>query len=383
MEGPIPTTGDLPNPPLDARAHGTVGVRTLSILAALGCVFVLRWAAAVLIPLLLGLTLSYALAPVMALLQRAHLPRAIGAALLIATFAGGLGWTVYALSDDANALVESLPQVTEKIQNALRASQDHTESTIHKVQRAAAQLEQAAHDSGVGTVVATRGGATRVRIERPPFEITDFLWTGALGLASTISQTMVVLFVTFFLLASGDNFRRKIVHIAGPSFARRRITVRALDEIGAQIQRYLLIQVLTSAIVGLVVWLAFSIVGLNHAALWGALAFVLDFVPYVGAMLLTVGSALVAFVQFENTGMAMLVAGIVLTVHTISGNLLTPWLTSRAGRMNAVVVFVAVLMFGWLWGIWGLLLAVPILTTVKAVADRVEGLETLSELLGT
>ena len=194
---------------------------------------------------------------------------------------------------------------------------------------------------------------------------------------------MVVLFVTFFLLASGDNFRRKIVHIAGPSFARRRITVRALDEIGAQIQRYLLIQVLTSAIVGLVVWLAFSIVGLNHAALWGALAFVLDFVPYVGAMLLTVGSALVAFVQFENTGMAMLVAGIVLTVHTISGNLLTPWLTSRAGRMNAVVVFVAVLMFGWLWGIWGLLLAVPILTTVKAVADRVEGLETLSELLGT
>ncbi len=80
--------------------------------------------------------------------------------------------------------------------------------------------------------------------------------------------------------------------------------------------------------------------------------------------------------------MTMLVAGTALAVHANSGNLMTPWLTSRAGHMNAVVVFVAVLAFGWLWGIWGLLLAVPIRTTVKAVCDRVEGLEAISELLG-
>ena len=93
--------------------------------------------------------------------------------------------------------------------------------------------------------------------------------------------------------------------------------------------------------------------------MWGLLAFMLNFVPYIGSLVVTGGSALVGFVQFGSVEMALLVAGASLVIHTISGNLLTPWLTGRASRLNAVTVFVAVLAFGWLWGIWGLVLGVP------------------------
>jgi predicted PurR-regulated permease PerM len=131
-----------------------------------------------------------------------------------------------------------------------------------------------------------------------------------------------------------------------------------------------------------VTWLALLFVGLEHAAVWGVVAFVLNFVPYIGSIAMAAGAGLVAFVQFGTLNMAFVVVGIVAAIHVVSGNLLTPWLTSRTNRLNAVTVFVGVLAFGWLWGIWGLLLGVPILTTVKAVCDRVEDLQSVGELLG-
>ncbi|RZL33577.1 MAG: AI-2E family transporter, partial [Rubrivivax sp.] len=210
----------------------------------------------------------------------------------------------------------------------------------------------------------------------------DYVWTGTLGLLASLGQALVIVFIAFFLLASGDHFRRKLVHLAGPTFAKRRLTVQTLDEIGAQVQRYLIVQVITSAVVGLTIWLAFWAVGLQHAAVWGATAFVLDFIPYVGATVLTASSGLLSFVQFGSVDMVLLVSGIALGVHTLSGNLLMPWLSSRSSRMNAVTVFIGVLAFGWLWGLWGLLLGVPILASVKAVCDRVDELKPVGELMG-
>jgi predicted PurR-regulated permease PerM len=192
----------------------------------------------------------------------------------------------------------------------------------------------------------------------------------------------VVVFIAYFRLVSGSSFRRKMVKIAGPTFAQKRVTVQVLDEITAQIHRYLLVQLFTSVLVGLSVWLSFLAVGLERAALWGVAAFVLNFVPYLGTIVLTAGSALVAFVQFGTLNGALLVGGIAMGLHVISGNLLTPWLTSRTSRMNAVTVFVGVLAFGWLWGVWGLLLGVPVMAAVKAVCDRVEDLKPIGELMG-
>ena len=245
----------------------------------------------------------------------------------------------------------------------------------------AMQLEQAAEVGGPAPAAGPRG-ATRVIVERPRFNLLDYLWTGSLGLLASLGQAVVVVFTAFFLLASGDHFRRKLVHLAGPTFAKRRLTVQTLDEISAQVQRYLLVQVFTSAVVGLTIWLAFLAVGMEHAAVWGVTAFVLDFVPYVGATVLTASAGLMSFVQFGSVDMVLLVSGIALGVHTLSGNLLMPWLSSRSSRMNAVTVFIGVLAFGWLWGLWGLLLGVPILASVKAVCDRVEELKPVGELMG-
>ena len=369
------------------QLHLPVNVRSasLAVLAALAGLFALQWASAVLIPLALGLIFSVALSPLVNRLQRWRLPRALGAALVMGSLIAGLGWTAYSLSADASALIESLPAATQRVRQAVQEARRHRAgpSAIDQVQRAAKQLEQAGLVGGSSSSAAAEAeGITRVRIERSPFDIKDYLWMGTVGLLASAGQAVVILFITFFLLASGDTFRRKLAKIAGPTFTRRRITVQALDEITQQVERYLLVQTFTSVLVGVVIGGSFWALGIEHAAVWGIVAFVLDFIPYLGPMTLAGTSALVAFVQFGSVDMALGVTALVAAVVTVSGQLLTPWLNSRASRMNAVAVFVGVLAFGWLWGIWGLLLGVPVLTTVKAICDRVDDLNPIGELLG-
>jgi predicted PurR-regulated permease PerM len=223
-----------------------------------------------------------------------------------------------------------------------------------------------------------------VIVDKPRFDLRDHLWTGTVGLATLIGQTVIVTCLTFFMLTSGDTYRRKLVKITGPGLAEKKLTVQALDEINAQMQRYLLVQLLASLGTGLLTGVAFALLGVNHAAVWGVAAGVLNLVPYVGPMAITAGSALVAFLQFDGSAnMALLVGGSSLVIDTVKGYVLVPWATSKATRMNAVAVFVGVLAWGWLWGVWGLLLGMPILMATKAVCDRVDHLKPLGELLGT
>jgi predicted PurR-regulated permease PerM len=350
----------------------------LQLLAAFAAVLMLQWASAVFVPLMLGLTFSYALAPLVTRLQRLRLPRAAAAALVLTTLVLGTGWIALSLSDDATRFIESLPEAAQKIRQAARTQRS---GALDKVQQAATRLEQAAQEGVAGPPTAARG-VTRVQIERAQFNLKDYVWSSVPSLAAAVAQATVVLFITFFLLASGDSFRRKAVRLAGPTLARRKVTLQVLDEITAQIQRYLAVQVLISVVVGVATGAAFLALGVEHAAVWGVLAFILNFVPYLGALVLSGGAALVSFVQFGSVDMAALVAGVSMAVHVVSGNLLTPWLTSRASRLNAVAVFVGVLCFGWLWGTWGLMLGVPILLMLKSVCDRVDELRPLGELLG-
>jgi predicted PurR-regulated permease PerM len=351
------------------------------MVALLAGVYTLHWAGAVFVPLLLGVLSSYALSPLVGRLQRWRVPRAAGAAAVLMAVVGGFGSMLYALSDDAATLAESLPEAVEKLSQALRPLRGAPVSTVDKVQRAAAKLEQATEDSGVAATLAAKG-VTRVQIERPRLNIKAYLWTGTLGAFSALGQAAVVFFIAFFLLTSGDSFRRKVVKIAGPNFAKRRITVQVLDEIAAQVQRYLTIQVFTSVLVGLATWAMLWAFGMERAAVWGLVAALLNLVPYLGAVATAGGLALVAFLQFGTFGMAALIGGMSMLINTLEGNLLTPLLTARASRMNPVVVFVAVLAFGWLWGVWGLLLGTPIIMVAKSICDRVDDLKPLGELLG-
>lgn len=362
--------------------HMPVDVRSASlvVIAVLASIFALRWAAAVFIPLMLSLILTYALAPLVDRLERLRVPRVIGAAAILLGIAGAFGTTGYSLSGSAAQLVDSLPVAAQKLRQAMasRPSARNT-STLDTVQQAAAQLEQATQ---AASAQASRRGITRVTIERPPFNVRDYLWSGTVGLAGALGQLTLVAFLTFFSLCSGNTFRRKLVKITGQSLQKKKITVHVLDDITRNIERYLLVQIFTSALVGIVTGLAFWAIGLENAAVWGIVAGVTNLIPYVGSVLVMGTSALVAFLQFNTIEMAVLVGGVSLLIHTLVGNLLTPWLTSRTSRMNPVAVFVGVIFWGWLWGVWGLLLGIPIMMIVKSVCDRVEDLQPIGELLG-
>lgn len=353
----------------------------LLLLSVLATVFVLDWAQAVFIPLVLAVIISYALAPPLRLLGRLHVPQIVGATVLLALIVGAGGSLAYSLRDEAVGMIETLPQAAKKLRRTVQKEFAGLESgTIGNVQEAAAQIERAAREAAAERAVPR--GVTRVQIEEPRFRLEDYLWNGTLGALSVVSLAVMVLFLAFFMMISGDTYRRKLVLISGPAFSKKKITLQVLNEISVQIQRYLLVQVLAGAIVGLATWAAFSWLGVEHAALWGVVAGVLNIIPYLGAVIVAGGAALVGLLQFGSVSTALTVGGISLVINSIEGYLLMPWLTGRANRMNAVVIFVGVLFWGWLWGAWGLLLGMPIMIAIKAICDHIEDFKSIGELMG-
>lgn len=362
--------------------HMPVDVRSASlvVLAVLATVFALQWGQAVFIPLMLSLLLTYALSPLVDMLHRWKLPRWIAAAVILLGLFGGLGWTGYSLSGNASQLLDSLPVAAQKLGQAMRRDKSASATPLESVQQAAAQLEKAAEENSAR--VAARKGVARVVIERPGFNVRDYLLSGTVGLLNALGQLTLVAFLTYFALCSGDTFRRKLIKITGSSLQRKKVTVHVLDDITRNIERYLLVQILVSALVGVATGLAFWIIGVENAAVWGIIAGVTNLIPYIGSVIVLVAAGLVAFLQFNSLQMGIVVAGVSLAIHTLIGNLLMPWLTSRTSRMNPVAVFVGVIFWGWLWGIWGLLLGIPITMVIKSICDRVEDLQPIGELLG-
>jgi predicted PurR-regulated permease PerM len=158
--------------------------------------------------------------------------------------------------------------------------------------------------------------------------------------------------------------------------------VQILDEINKQIERVLLVHLFNSIVVGLATWLAFRAIGLEEAGLWAIAAGIFNNIPYFGPVIVSTVTAVVAFLQFGTVTMAAYVAGISLAITSLEGWLLLPWLTSRASRTNEVAVFVGLIFWSFIWGIWGTLLAVPMLVAVKACCDRIEDFKPVGELLG-
>ncbi len=389
-EQPLPDQAEEPGVTLVSRdhepllVHVPIGIRSLSlaVLAVFAGIFVLHWAKAVFIPFMLGLLFSYALSPVVNWLELRRVPRWLGSAVLVLSIVAAMAGTAWSLSGEGLRLLDSLPAAVQKFKQTINTKRGGPDSTLESVQKAASQIEQAARDGTIPSAANSRG-AIRVVVEPPRFDITNYLWTGTLGLAALVGQFTAVVFLTYFLLVSGDTFRRKFLKLAGPRLSSKKITLQALDEITGQIQRYLQVQLLTSALVGVLTGLALLALGLENAAVWGIAAGVLNLVPYVGSLVTAVASAMVGFLQFGSLNMAMVVGGVSLVIHTVVGNLLTPWLTSRASRMNPVAIFAGLLAWGWLWGVWGLLLGMPILMMVKSLCDRVDDLKPVGEFLGS
>src|SRR6185503_14584096 len=201
-------------------------------------------------------------------------------------------------------------------------------------------------------------------------------------LASVAAQTPIVLMLTYFLLASGAHFRRKLLQLVGPSLSAKKDAVRILEEIDVQVQRYLLAMLVSNAMLAAGTWLAFLALGLEQPGVWGIAAGVFHFIPYLGPALIALGSGVAAFLQSGSMLYALSVSAVSLIVAGTIGFTFMTWLQSRFARVNAAVLFIAILFFGWLWGVWGLLLGAPIVAIAKVVFDRVESLKSAGEMLG-
>ena len=357
-----------------------VSVRSvaLTVIAVAATMYLLHWAREAFIPIVLSILISYALEPMVSLLTRIHLHRILAAGLVVMMTGGALGYGVYALSDDAASIVAQLPEAAQRLRRTMQ--RDGGNGAIGLVQKAAEELQKTA-DQAAGSNPAPRN-VTRVQIEEPAINVREYITWGSTGLIAFAGQATLVFFFVFFLLASGDLFKRKLVKLAGPSLEKKKITVQILDEINHQIAKFLFVRIITSVVVGIATWIAFRIIGLEQAGLWGAAAGVFNSVPYFGPVIVAATTAIVAFLQFGTVAMSAYVASISLVITSIEGWLLTPWLTSRTARTNEVGIFIGLIFWSFLWGIWGTLLAVPMLVAVKAYCDRIEDLRPVGELLG-
>ena len=374
MESPAEDSGQLVPMPVNMRSAA------VTVLAVMATVLLLQYAQSVFIPLVLGILICYALDPAVTKLEKLRVPRPLGAGTLIIALLFGGGALLYELRGQAQQIIEQLPDGARRLRQTLERQQSGTTDALQKVQQAAAELEKA--KDGTSATPPARPGVTRVQIEDAPINVGDYVMWGSLGLAAAAGQLLLILFLAYFLLASGDLYRRKIVKIVGPSLTQKKITLQILQEIDRQIESFLMVQLFTSTVVGLATWLAFRWIGLEQAAVWGLLAGVFNSIPYVGPVIVTGGTAVVAFLQFGSIHMTLLTSGVALVITSLEGFLLTPYLTSRAARMNAVAVFVGLLFWGWVWNVWGMLLAVPMLMVVKAICDHVEDFKGVGELLG-
>jgi predicted PurR-regulated permease PerM len=363
-------------PPEATALQLPVNIRNiaLSFIAVAAAIVLLRYMQEVLIPLAIGGLLFYALDGPVDWLEQRRVPRAIAAALVLGLFVAGLAGIGYGLQGQAAAVADGLPAGARKLREAIRGGSNEPPGPLEKVDAAARELQPPAPP-------ATRG-VTRVRVEAPPFSVTDYLWSGSMNAALFVNQMVMILFLTYFMLLSDDLFKRKLVDLAGPTLAKKKVTIQILDDIAGQIQRFLVIQLLTSALVAVVTGVALWALGLRQAALWGLVAGIFNSIPYYGPLLVTVALSAVAFLQFESFSMMATVAGVALLITTLEGMLLTPAWMGRVAQINRVSMFAGLVFWTWMWGVWGLLLAVPMMMVLKAVCDRVEDLQPVGRFLG-
>lgn len=370
---------DAPALPPEQTSPGT-GHASRTILVAIAVILLLKYAQDVFVPLVLSGLVFYALDPVVDRLQRLRVPRALGAAVVLLAVVGTVGWTAYNVRDEALAVIEDLPKAARNLRQALRPSQSAEGSTINKIQRAATEIDKTTAAAMPAPEVPQ--GVVRVQVEEPALRASEFLRWGSAQAFAITSQGVMVLLLTYFLLVANDLFKRKLIKNFGSSLSRKKITVNIVDQVGTQVARFLMVQVATSALVAVVTGLALWWLGLRQAVFWGIAAGLLNSVPYMGPLIVTGGLGMIAFMQFGTISMALAVAGTALLITTLEGWFLTPGLLGRAAQMNQVAVFVSLIFWSWLWGFWGIFLAVPMMMVVKTVCDHIEDLKPWGDFLG-
>ena len=360
-----------------------INMRSMSLitLTSIATLYFIDWAQAVLLPLVVAVLISYALEPLVATINRLRVPRPLAAAVVLILLIGIIAGASIPLKQEAMAMLDKIPVAIEQFQQNEASRPKDGESMMEKAQSAAKKIEATASPDQ-GNEDASRSGATPVRVVDEPLEIKDYVLQGSPAALVLISQCFSALLLVYFVLAIGSLYRRKIVKISGPSFARMRKAARIMNEFHRSVRQFLFVMFVGAVFVGVLTWLAFLALGVEQAGFWGVFAGVASAVPYLGPFLVLMGTGVAAFIQFGELEMSIIVAGTSLAITSVQGYLLTPWLTSHISSLNAVAIFIGLLFWGWLWGPVGLVVATPILMIVKSLCDHVVNLRPVGELLG-
>jgi predicted PurR-regulated permease PerM len=350
------------------------------VMATIAVVFALKWAQGFVIALLIGILIAYTLNPLVVLLERIRIPRVVSTSIVMAGAVCALILGTYSLRGQVLTIFDQLPDAVSKLSTGIASLRQGQASTMQRVQTAAKEIEKAANEAA-GAPSAPRQKATHVIVDTPGSKLGNLLWAGSMGVAGSIGQIAMVLFLAYFLLLSGDILKRKLVRVTGPSLSRRKITVRILDDINESIQRYMLMLLASNVLVGLLTWLALDLIGMENSGAWAVAAGMLHLIPYFGPAVTAGVIGMAAYMQFDILSSALLAAGASLVIAMIVGFFGVTWLTGRSARMNTAAVFTSLLFWTWLWGVWGMLLSVPIIVIVKVVAQHVEQLDSIAELL--
>jgi predicted PurR-regulated permease PerM len=357
---------DNPNLAELTSAATTPGARTVALtgLFVLACFYTLYLAREFFLPIVLALLLNFLFSPLVRALAKARIPTALGAALVIAVALLILVSAVYELSGPVAQWVHRMPQIARKLEAEMR----HLRQPVEEVKQATEQVEKLA------SVAADR--APEVQVAGPGAAETLFNQTWSLAIGAVF-----LIILLYFMLAAGDLFLAKLVKVL-PKLQDKKRAVQIAREIEAGISSYLFTHTLINIGVGVATGIACWAMGMPNPTLWGVIAAATNYIPYVGAMV-TVGIVgLAAAGTYPSIYTALAMAGIVFAITAIEGYFVTPWVMGRRLTLNPVMVFIGLTFWGWLWGIAGALLAVPIMATFKILCDRIEPLAPIGEFLG-
>lgn len=343
----------------------TAGGRAIAGLLILAVFYTLYFARALLLPIVLAILFSLLLAPVVGFLRRGRLPEPVGAALVLVLLLGGLGAGAYTLSDPATEWLQKAPASLRAVEAKLRK----LKQPMTDVQRAAERLEAIAQPDTGGRareVVLQRPGLRELMASRTPYFV-----------AGAVS-TLVLL---YFLLASGDLLLRKVVRML-PTLRNKIHAVEVGRSIQKEVGRYFFTISVINVCLGLATALALQLLGMPNPLLWGAMVMLLNFIPYLGPATSLLVLTMAALVSFDDLSRAWMVPGVFLALALVEGQFIQPILVGRRLSLNPVMVFLAFLVLGWLWGIAGMFTAVPILVAVKIFCDHIERFRPLGDFLG-
>jgi predicted PurR-regulated permease PerM len=333
-------------------------------LFALGVFAVLYVASAIILPVILAFVLSLLLQPAVRLLGRVHLPRAVGALLTVLLVIGVLVGLVAALSVPASTWAERLPEGIPRLETHLQVMK----GPIEALQKVIQQAEQ------VADAPPSQGSIVSVR--------RDLGLTGALfaGTRSVLDGLFTTVLVLYFLLVAGDIFLRRIVEIL-PTFGNKRQAVDISQQIQEDISGYLVTITAMNAAVGVTTAAAMYLCGLGDPLLWGATAFLLNYIPILGPLFGVGIFVLVGMLSFESLWWALLPPALYFGIHLVEGEALTPMLLARRFTLNPVLIILSLIFWFWMWGVIGAILAVPMLAILKIISDRLRPLKALGHFL--